>query len=97
MQYGKLASDMTISTISIAENKEVDWFHTNSFFGLQRGFLILCSLGILFTLGLSLGVGLGVGLKNKALSESISVVINPKLAPTFTDTFFVNGTTDDQY
>jgi hypothetical protein len=66
MQYGKLVSDMTVSTISIAETKEITWFHTKSFFGFERGFLILCSLGILFTLGLSLGVGLGVGLRNKA-------------------------------
>ena len=57
---------MTVSTISIAETKEITWFHTKSFFGFERGFLILCSLGILFTLGLSLGVGLGVGLRNKA-------------------------------
>ncbi len=57
---------MTVSTISIAETKETTWFHTKSFFGFERGFLLLCSLGILFTLGLSLGVGLGVGLRNQA-------------------------------
>jgi len=88
---------MTISTISVAETKEITWFHEKSFFGFERGFLIFCSLGILFTLGLSLGVGLGVGLRNKALIENSSVLINPKLTPSFTDIFFVNGASDDQY
>ena len=54
-------------------------------------------MGILFTLGLSLGVGLGVGLRNKAEREKSSVLIKPKLAPSFTDSFFVNGASDDQY
>jgi len=54
-------------------------------------------LGILFTLGLSLGVGLGIGLTNKAEGKNSSVLIKPKLAPSFTDSFFVNGASDDQY
>ena len=86
---------MSVSTVSIAEQKEITWFHKKSFFGFERGFLILCSLGILFTLGLSLGVGLGVGLRNKAQLENSPVLINPKLAPSFTDSFFVNGASDD--